>query len=50
MEKETVTFEIMHLDGSLARHAFDLSKKDEARNFYKSFLEQNLILSWEIIQ
>jgi len=50
MEKETVTFEITHLDGEVVKHTFDLSKKDEVRNFYKSFMERNLITGWEIVQ
>jgi hypothetical protein len=49
MEKETVLFETMHLDGSVTRHAFPLSRKDDVRDFYKAFMEMNLILSWEII-
>jgi len=50
MEKNTVVFEIIHLDGSVVQHAFDLSKKDEVRNFYKSFYAQGLITGWEIVQ
>ena len=50
MEKETVTFEVTHLDGEVVKHAFDFSKKDEVRDFYKTFMERNLIAGWEIIQ
>lgn len=46
--KETIVFEITHLDGSVVKHAYDLAHKDKARDFYKKLLKDNLITGWGI--
>ena len=46
--KETIVFEITHLDGSVVKHAYDLAHKDKVRDFYKKLLKENLITGWGI--
>jgi hypothetical protein len=43
-----IVFEITHLDGSVARHSYDLDLKDKAREFYKRLFKDNLIAGWGI--
>lgn len=47
-DMKQIVFEITHLDGSVARHSYDLDLKDKAREFYKKLFKDNLIAGWGI--